>query len=126
MLESSDSYVEIGKQLAAKRKDMDLSLNKVATTLKIRIAYLKAIEDGDLDKMPPGMYAIGYIRNYAKFLGVKLPASPVNEADLESVGNATIATRNLKANKYVPDKPLIAISLIVIIIVNLIYWLIYK
>lgn len=127
MLKGNPSYIEIGEQLANKRKGLDLSLNKVATTLKIRAAYLKAIEEGNINKIPSGMYAAGYIRNYAKFLGVDTTTPVAGEDKSEKLNGTEALTRNFKqTNSSAPGKPLVALSLLIIILVNLIYWLIYR
>ncbi|MFP3345109.1 helix-turn-helix domain-containing protein, partial [Halomonas sp. SIMBA_159] len=42
----------------------------VATTLRIRLRYLEAIEDGRFDDLPGSVYAVGFIRTYAEFLNL--------------------------------------------------------
>jgi len=125
MLKSNSSFIESGEKFASRRKELGLSLAKVAAALKIRSAYLKAIEDGDLKKIPSGMYASGYIRSYAKFLDLDITA--VDKSDVEKKSEAEVVTRNLSlANQVVPGKALAFSSLLIIILVNLIYWLIYR
>lgn len=58
-------------QLRNVRKELGLSLNDVAQKLKIQRSYLTYIEEGKWDRLPEDVYAIGFIRNYAKFVGVK-------------------------------------------------------
>lgn len=41
---------------------------------KIRIAYLEALERGDYGVLPGVVYAIGFLRSYARFLGLDADA----------------------------------------------------
>ena len=52
--------------LAAIRGSRGVSLRQIADATRIGIFYLKAIEGGEIDKLPPGIYARSYIRQYAR------------------------------------------------------------
>ncbi len=41
-------------------------MRQIADATRIGISYLKAIEGGKIDKLPPGIYARSYIRQYAR------------------------------------------------------------
>ena len=120
MLEENPSEIlNLCKHIAAKRKDLGLPLSKVSSALKIRSAYLKAIESGDLSKIPPGMYANAYIKNYARFLGINY-----NEPDQPEIKSSLNVTRNIDAlNNLTPSKKLVYICITLVILVNIIYWL---
>jgi len=45
-------------------------LGEIATALRIRHAYLSAIERGAFDELPGATYAVGFVRSYAAFLGL--------------------------------------------------------
>jgi len=60
----------IGDTLKQKRKERNLSLKEVENATSIRMNYLQAIEDGDLNKLISPVYAQGFIRQYATFLGI--------------------------------------------------------
>jgi hypothetical protein len=63
-----DAGTEIGTLLRNAREQSEQDLTDIANLLRIRLAYLQAIEDGAF-KMLPGMtYAIGYVRSYAQHL----------------------------------------------------------
>lgn len=64
------SLMEIGQTLKKERKRQQLSLEDVYATTKIGMDILRAIEEADLDQMPHLVYARGFIRNYADFLGL--------------------------------------------------------
>jgi cytoskeletal protein RodZ len=55
---------------AAKRKERGISLNQIATTTKISIRSLQAIEEGEFRKLPGGIYNTSYIRQYARAIDV--------------------------------------------------------
>ncbi len=46
------------------------TLESISQELKIPRCYLKAIESSDFHLLPESVYAIGFIKNYAKFLNI--------------------------------------------------------
>ncbi|MDA1324492.1 MAG: DUF4115 domain-containing protein [Proteobacteria bacterium] len=48
-------------------------LATVASTLRIRLVYLQAIEEGRFSELPGPTYAAGFVRAYAEYLGLDLP-----------------------------------------------------
>jgi cytoskeletal protein RodZ len=60
----------VGELLRKKREESGRDLKEIAETLKIRLDYLKAIEEGDLKKLPAEVYLKGYLTEYAKILDV--------------------------------------------------------
>lgn len=61
---------EIGDQFVKRRKELNLSLKEVENGTSIRMSYLQAIEDGQMDKLISPVYAQGFVKQYANFLGV--------------------------------------------------------
>ena len=59
---------ELGAMLCESRVLLGRELEDVAAELKIRLAYLQAIEDGRLDDLPGTTYATGFLRAYADLL----------------------------------------------------------
>jgi cytoskeletal protein RodZ len=59
-----------GEILKEKREKLGLNLREVAHTLRIQSENLKALENGDLERLPPDVYVKAYIREYAKFLNI--------------------------------------------------------
>lgn len=72
MLESNLKRVieHIGAELGAKRMEYGLSLKDVAEKLHIQQSYLDAIERLDKESLPTLGYALGFVRTYARFLGL--------------------------------------------------------
>src|SRR5512139_1383725 len=60
----------IGQRLKAAREEQRLTLEKVFESTRIRVQYLKALEDDDLSVMPSPVQARGYFRDYADLLGL--------------------------------------------------------
>lgn len=60
----------VGAELRAARQRLGWSLPDVAATLRIRLPYLEAIEEGRLADLPGNAYAMGFLRSYATFLGL--------------------------------------------------------
>ena len=52
--------------LATIRRNRGISLEQIADATKIGMRNLKAIEGGDFQKLPGGIYTTSYIRQYAK------------------------------------------------------------
>ncbi len=52
------------------RQERNLQLLNIAKKLNIRAAYLEALELGDRQKLPKGVYARNFLREYARFLGL--------------------------------------------------------
>ena len=48
------------------RQTKGISLEQISNITKLRISTLQAIEDGDFDALPGGIYNISYIRQYAR------------------------------------------------------------
>ena len=60
----------VGAELRAARQRLGWALPDIAATLRIRLPYLEAIEDGRLADLPGNAYAVGFLRSYATILGL--------------------------------------------------------
>jgi len=52
--------------LASRRQEKAISLQQISETTKIGIRSLEAIEAGEFQKLPGGVYSTSYIRQYAR------------------------------------------------------------
>jgi cytoskeletal protein RodZ len=52
--------------LATIRRNRGISLEQIAKSTKIGVRSLEAIERGDFQKLPGGIYSTSYIRQYAR------------------------------------------------------------
>jgi cytoskeletal protein RodZ len=62
--------IRVGQKLYNARIHKSLSLDEVASQIKIRPSFLAAIEKGEYEKLPSPAYAQGFVRNYASYLGL--------------------------------------------------------
>ena len=60
----------IGAFLAAKRGERGLTLQQAASATHIRLEHLSALEADELELIPAPVYARGYLRTYARYLGL--------------------------------------------------------
>ncbi|MBK1671347.1 hypothetical protein CKO28_25430 [Rhodovibrio sodomensis] len=60
----------VGERLKRERETYGLHLREVSESLRIRYAYLDAIERSAFDELPGPTYAVGFVRGYAQFLGL--------------------------------------------------------
>jgi hypothetical protein len=66
-----DSYtLLLGEELRGERATLGKSLRHVQKDLKIKAAYISAIENCDLDAFPNKGFVAGYIRSYARYLNL--------------------------------------------------------
>lgn len=63
-------YQHIGAYLRDLRKHYNLRVEDVASRLHIRSKYISALEEGRIDELPGKVYTVGYVHNYAEFLGL--------------------------------------------------------
>ena len=62
--------VHAGIKLYEQRTKKGYTLEEVSKATKIRVSFLECIEKGEYKKLPSGTYAHGFVKNYAKFLGL--------------------------------------------------------
>jgi len=64
------SLAEIGQQLSSARESRGITLEQAEKDTRIRLKYLAAMEAGDFDVLPDDVIARGFLRNYARYLGL--------------------------------------------------------
>ncbi len=68
--DGAQAAVGVGADLRAARERLGWELEPIAVHLRIRLAFLAAIEDGRAADLPGNAYAIGFLRSYAAALGL--------------------------------------------------------
>ncbi|MDD3365370.1 MAG: DUF4115 domain-containing protein [Syntrophomonas sp.] len=86
-----------GARIKAERERQGFGLEAVAEETKIRTLYLNALEEEDFAKLPPRVYATGFVRRYAWFLQMD-PEDLVSEF------------QNLAYGSQVPDDVVLLIA----------------
>ena len=85
-----------GAVLRRRREELGLSLNDMAASTRVHKTYLQALEEENLRMLPGTAYAVGFLRIYARELG--LPVAPLlavlhgseehaSDAELPATGN---------------------------------------
>jgi len=85
--------VTVGAFLAAKRGERGLSLQQAAAATHIRLEHLSALEADEPELLPAPVYARGYLRTYARYLGldaeslvVRLDHAPLDPRKMLGLG----------------------------------------
>lgn len=60
----------IGELLGDARRHHGATIQAVGAALRIRPVFLQAIEDNRYDRLPGSVYALGFVRTYADYLGL--------------------------------------------------------
>ena len=60
----------IGEVFKTKRHELGISLKEAENATSIRMSYLQAIEEGEVHGLIAHVYAEGFIKHYAIFLGL--------------------------------------------------------
>jgi len=122
----SDQKKLIGDLFKTKRQEMNLSLKEVENATSIRMLYLKAIEEGNVDRLLSKVYIFGFIRQYATFLGLdgdkiikqnpKAFDSNVQKQEFD-YGIGTLEVRNPQSSNYkiLPNAIWIVVGIIALI-----------
>ncbi len=87
----------VGDELRAQRESMGKSIADIVDAVRIQGRYLEALEAGRLDDLPGTVYALGFVRTYADYLGLDAR---------EMVARYKEETEGLKAQSYVMPEPL--------------------
>ncbi len=66
----SQDMQAIGQIFIERRRQLNLSLKEVESATSIRTSYLEAIESGQMEKLISPIYAQGFVRQYASFMGL--------------------------------------------------------
>ena len=88
--------VPVGKKLAQARQKLGLTLDEAAHATKLRPDKILALENDDLASFASAAYAKGFVKNYARYLGVDVEdflssydsRLPISVADYQYLSNA--------------------------------------
>jgi hypothetical protein len=67
-------------ELRYAREQLGLSLRDVADRTRIRVAILEAIENHDIDRLPPPIFTRGFVKAYAREIGLDPEAAAAQYA----------------------------------------------
>ncbi len=122
-----------GEELAAERERQGLTRAEIAQRLHMSVSQIEALEAGDYARFPRGPFLRGFVRNYAKVLG--LDAEPLLErlaelAPREGAPGIVVPSQNIRfdplgerlANPYVKAAG-IAVVLVALGFAAMYWWL---
>lgn len=89
----------IGKTLRQEREGKKLSLEDASLTTKINIRILENLEAGEIEKLPSGLYARSFLKQYADFLGLDSAAMLQKYQGASSVGKRGSAAAKAPAKE---------------------------
>ncbi len=112
-----------GKFLKAEREKQQRSLEELAKALKVRVDYLKAIEEENYKLIPGEVFIKGYIRMYAEAMG--LSSNILLKLYKKQVAKTLLTKRPMETGKKIfTHKPaLIITGLALLIIIPLIVFI---
>lgn len=66
-----ESKADFGKELGNLRTGKGVSLEELASAIKVRVELLKALEEGRFEALPPPIFVEGYLKALARYLGTE-------------------------------------------------------
>ena len=117
-----------GGSLKAAREARNLTQSDVAAKLKLTARQIEALEQEDFDHLPSEVFVRGFVRNYARLVGIE-PDSLIAPVDAQAEVSETITAPN--AGLTVGSSgiriwlvyPVIALTFFLLLVVALYYWL---
>jgi len=107
----------VGEILRERREELELDLDRVAEILRIKPAYLAALEQGRPQDLPGPTYVIGFVRAYAHHLGLDgervLERYKAESADVHT--RPDLAFPVALGERSVPGGPILLVALILAI-----------
>lgn len=126
-LEHRPGGARAGEQLRIAREAQNLSLQDVAQRTRIPVRHLALIEDGSYAGLPAPTYSAGFVKSYARLLG--LDAQALSEQFRAEINRETV--RPYRPEPYEPADPrrtppigLAALALVLALVIGLgvLYW----
>src|SRR4051812_49760401 len=68
--QTAGEAARLGEELRDARMALGLSIEDISAALRIRRVYLAALEEGRVRDLPAPAYAVGFVRTYARSLGL--------------------------------------------------------
>jgi len=123
------SLKPMGVKFKTRRSEISLSLKEVENVTSIRMSYLQAIEEDRVHTMISHVYARGFIKQYASFLGIDedeiiqenlLNLDDSNESFKKDDTSYNMASLEVRGNqgknvKWLPNAMWVGISIVVVL-----------
>ena len=117
---------QIGARLMAGRKQRQLTVESVARQLRLDVSVINALESGDTRHLPAPIFVQGYLRSYARLLG--LPEDElVSDYTRESGALPPLTVKRVNGRKSLVTLPSMRLlrNIILIVLAMILLWLAY-
>lgn len=113
----------LGQTLRAKREKKKLSIEDVARKLCIKEVYINALEEGHYYAFPSRVYGIGFLRSYAKFLGLDSDLMVAEfHAETSDLKEAPLDMPIIEKHLALPSKKTLALLGLIILLVIILWF----
>ncbi|MBK7393559.1 MAG: helix-turn-helix domain-containing protein [Chloracidobacterium sp.] len=89
----------LGEKLRQAREDRGISLSEVAEQTRISPLYLESIENDDYRNLPGGIFNKGFIKTFAKYVGVDEQEAMTDYSQIVSASSGELDEKELKLYK---------------------------
>ncbi len=114
---------EFLNELRRIREEKNITLEEVAEKTNIKLDYVKAIEEGDLARLPGGIYNRAYIRSFSEFLGIDTKPFEKNVSEEEIFSPHKMSLEfGRDGQSVIPTGTIITVCFLFIILVYLIFF----
>ncbi|MCK5518235.1 MAG: helix-turn-helix domain-containing protein [Alphaproteobacteria bacterium] len=118
--------ISVGEMLRAAREAKKLEIEDVSSSIHVRPAQLRAIEDNNIDALPGMTYAVGFVRSYAVFLGLDgVDIVHKFKAEHGNVASVKLSFPEPEAESRMPDPMMVGVAAFLAILV-FVLWTIYS
>lgn len=111
----------VAEQLRSARQIKKIKIEDAAKKLNISRKYLEALEKGDFNKLPAGVYGKSFLREYSFFLGLDYgELERILKKEADAIGNSSqnnLFSRQITKMRYFLAMPKIIKNLVLSIIV---------
>lgn len=90
----------LGEKLRKAREDREISISEVAEQTRISALYLEAIENDDYKPLPGGIFNKGFVKSFAKYVGVDESEALQDYARISAQQDAAAEA---KPDRYKPE-----------------------
>lgn len=106
-----DPASSIGEELKRKREEKKLSLREVSRAVSIQPKYLQAIEEDRYDALPARVYAVNFLKSYARFLGLD-EESMLKKFSQEAEVRASLVKKRVGNTEFIRPRVVITPTII--------------
>lgn len=112
---------KVSELLRTERDRQGYTIDDIQKAIKVKVDFLKAIEEGRFHTLPSESYALGFVKSYASFLGLHLPTVTAYfrreyKSEEEMLPKFRGEEQNFKKNPLFNSKVIIIVSVFVVIL----------